>query len=102
MEPEIGQPDLLQERSHGTMWWNLFGDSTQIYEISSKIEEFNKVTKVLLNTIIIGSWHELDQYYDFKCDFAAGSARYKKTQEDKVFEFLAGLHKDLDYMQTYA
>lgn len=53
MEHEIGQPDLLQERSNGTSWWNLFRDSTQIYEISSMIKEFNEVTKVLVNNRLV-------------------------------------------------
>lgn len=104
MEPSIGRSYLFLPSARA-LWdavkdtYSDVGNSAQLYEVTTKMRDAKQGSKSVTQYFndLMALWMECDLYYDFEWKCSADHARFLKLiEKDRVFQFLAGLNKDLD------
>ena len=104
MEISIAKPHMFMKTAKEV--WNsvreTYSDlenSSQIFELKTKLwqlKQGDRDVTVYYNEMV-ALWQELDQYYDDVWDNKNDCARHKKREKnDRVYMFLAGVHRNLD------
>ena len=75
------------------------GNAAQLFEIKTRLRKARQGEKTVTQyyTDLRTLWQELDLYCNYEWSCPTGSTLYQKmVEKDRVFDFLAGLNKDLD------
>ena len=104
MEPTIGKTYLFLSSAQALCesvkeMYSDVGNSAQLFEIKNLISETRQGSHPVTQYYnqLIGLWHECDLFSDFKWHCSTNQLNYQKMQNtEQVFDFLAGLNKELD------
>ncbi|KAL6317167.1 hypothetical protein AAG906_029919 [Vitis piasezkii] len=78
-------------------------NASQIFEIKTRLWQMKQGDREVTEyyTEMLGLWQELDLSYDEEWECTGDSVRFKKKMEnERVFEFLAGLNRELDDVRS--
>ncbi|KAI3456023.1 hypothetical protein Pfo_012686 [Paulownia fortunei] len=104
MEPTIGKPHLFLPTAKDV--WEVVRDfysdlenSPQIFDLKTQLwqsKQGEREVTIYYNELVT-LWQELDQCYDDDWENPNDCARHKKREKnDRLYMFLAGLHRNLD------
>ncbi|KAJ8749583.1 hypothetical protein K2173_026232 [Erythroxylum novogranatense] len=107
IKPEIARTYLLLDTATkiwkvASLTYSQIGNKAQIFYLRNKLHNTKQGDKTVSQYFaeLCGLWQELDYYQDFQAKCSKDSARFQKMiEEDRVFDFLAGLHLEYDHIR---
>ncbi|RVW86324.1 Retrovirus-related Pol polyprotein from transposon TNT 1-94 [Vitis vinifera] len=90
----------------GDAIWETYSDvknASQIFEIKTRLWQIKQGDREVTeyNTEMLGLWQDLDLSCEEEWEYTGDSVRFKKKMEnERVFEFLAGLNRELDDVRS--
>ena len=104
MEPDVGRTYLFLPTANA-IWtavketYSDLGNAGQLFEIKTQLRKAKQGEKSVTQyyTDLKTLWQEFDLFCDYEWSCATDSAFYQKmVEKERVFDFLAGLNKELD------
>ncbi|RVW82775.1 hypothetical protein CK203_046905 [Vitis vinifera] len=86
--------------------WETYSDAenaSQIFEIKMRLWQMKQGDREVTEyyTEMLGLWQDLDLNYEEEWECTGDSVRFKKKMEnERVFEFLTGLNRELDDVRS--
>ena len=108
MKPAIGKTYVFLSTAKD-VWdaiWETYSDienASQIFEIKTRLWQMKQGDREVVEyyTEMLGLWQDLDLSCEEEWECTGDSVRFKKKMEnERVFEFLAGLNHELDDVRS--
>ena len=108
MKLAIGKTYMFLPTAKG-VWdaiWETYSDAenaSQIFEIKMRLWQMKQGDREVTEyyTEMLGLWQDLDLNYEEEWECTGDSVRFKKKMEnERVFEFLTGLNRELDDVRS--